>query len=156
MSRAAHFNGATGLFNATLGQLPSLTSSNLSCGIFSYWYRSAVSALSTIACAYSTTAGHCFRCYTQPSGATAAILYFQPQAPQGTTKQGVTFVGFTELPYDDKWHHVMMNWNVDLSAPSENQRRRSVASASSAGTMPTVSLVALVSFGPQRATVATG
>src|SRR6516162_98960 len=31
--------------------------------------------------------------------------------------------------------------------PSENQRRRSVASASSAGTMPTVSLVALVSSG---------
>lgn len=38
----------------------------------------------------------------------------------------------------------------------ENQRRRSVASASSAGMMPTVSLVAVLSSGPSSATVATG
>ena len=46
--------------------------------------------------------------------------------------------------------------SLRISAPSANQRRRWVASASAAGTMPTVSLVALVSSGPQRATVATG
>lgn len=112
MARAVTFNGAQGLLNMQLGNLPDLNRGPLSCGIFSYWYKSRIPTLSAITTVSVQNTGHCFRCYHQPTGGRAVVV-LQVQQARGMSTQGVSFQTLTELPFDDKWHHVMMNWSVD-------------------------------------------
>ena len=116
MTRAVHFNGTTYLLNTTLGGI-SAFSSNLSCGVLSYWYKADTTLDATVLLAFANIpGGHCLRLvHYNPGGSSNVYPMLQLQRPQAVAGTSVFLLGGTTLPYDGDWHHVLFSWSVNTS-----------------------------------------
>lgn len=151
MTRAVTFNGNTGLHNSTLGQLSDL-STDLSCGVLSYWYRSITnqSVVTPIVLAFSKSAnGHCLRHmhFMRSRGSSTYVMLQlqQPTAPPGSGEI-TSFLGVNPIPLDGQWHHFMIAWNVNTVPYVREAALDGVTMPTVLGTPPPSSTLAFVPF----------